>query len=493
MLTIALHFPAGRYHATPWGRHVNEADIEWPPAPWRLLRSLLAVWYRKGNREQFDQTTLNQLVDALASELPGYALPPARQAHSRHYMPGAGGKKTLVFDSFAILPTDRPLIIHWANLTLGPEATSLLDHLLENLGYLGRAESWVIAQRLPAWQGELDTLPAENAADSDQAREPIQLLAPLPAYHWQSVRQALMASNQVMGVKGKKGQRLQATLPEPLHEALCVDTGQLQKEGWSMPPAARQITYYRPWQALNQRQRRESGLSIPPVRQVRLQLNGKPLPRVEDSLRVAEAFRAALIHTLDKRMGLTVPELISGHNLPADNRHAHAFYLAEDADGDGHIDHLLVHVPGGIDQNVQHALGRMNRLWMGKLGEWQLAFENSGDQVSPLSGCSQTWQSLTPYLHPWHAKKGFDSARQLLRECRLRGLPEPELEWVEALPLGRAQRRPVHFQRFRKRRGLIQPDRQGSFWRLHFPQTITGPLALGFGCHFGMGLFGPLE
>jgi CRISPR-associated protein Csb2 len=29
MLTIALTFPAGRYHATPWGRHVNEADGGW--------------------------------------------------------------------------------------------------------------------------------------------------------------------------------------------------------------------------------------------------------------------------------------------------------------------------------------------------------------------------------------------------------------------------------------------------------------------------------
>jgi len=33
MLTIELRFPAGRYHATPWGRSANEADVEWPPSP----------------------------------------------------------------------------------------------------------------------------------------------------------------------------------------------------------------------------------------------------------------------------------------------------------------------------------------------------------------------------------------------------------------------------------------------------------------------------
>lgn len=30
-----------------------------------------------------------------------------------------------------------------------------------------------------------------------------------------------------------------------------------------------------------------------------------------------------------------------------------------------------------------------------------------------------------------------------------------------------------------------------SFWRLTFPEPIQGPLALGFGCHFGLGLFTP--
>ena len=43
---IKLTFPAGRYHATPWGRHVNEGVPEWPPSPWRLLRALVAVWKR---------------------------------------------------------------------------------------------------------------------------------------------------------------------------------------------------------------------------------------------------------------------------------------------------------------------------------------------------------------------------------------------------------------------------------------------------------------
>jgi CRISPR-associated protein Csb2 len=47
------------------------------------------------------------------------------------------------------------------------------------------------------------------------------------------------------------------------------------------------------------------------------------------------------------------------------------------------------------------------------------------------------------------------------------------------------------FIRFRSKRGLTQPDAQGSFWKLTFAKPIAGPLALGFGCHYGLGMFKP--
>ncbi|MFH1303100.1 MAG: type I-U CRISPR-associated protein Csb2, partial [Planctomycetota bacterium] len=47
MIAIEMKFPTGKLHATPWGRHVNEGAVEWPPSPWRFLRALLAVWHHK--------------------------------------------------------------------------------------------------------------------------------------------------------------------------------------------------------------------------------------------------------------------------------------------------------------------------------------------------------------------------------------------------------------------------------------------------------------
>ncbi|MCX6942919.1 MAG: type I-U CRISPR-associated protein Csb2, partial [Verrucomicrobia bacterium] len=47
MIAIKIDFPAGRWHATAWGTHVNEGVTEWPPCPWRLCRALIAAWHWK--------------------------------------------------------------------------------------------------------------------------------------------------------------------------------------------------------------------------------------------------------------------------------------------------------------------------------------------------------------------------------------------------------------------------------------------------------------
>ncbi len=63
MIVLELTFPAGRYHATPWGRHVNEGAIEWPPSPWRIVRALMATWYLKAR--EIPEATVRSLLNAL--------------------------------------------------------------------------------------------------------------------------------------------------------------------------------------------------------------------------------------------------------------------------------------------------------------------------------------------------------------------------------------------------------------------------------------------
>ncbi len=75
MIGISVSFPSGRFHATPWGRHVNEGAPEWPPSPWRFLRALVATWKRKLD-DQLSQADVELLLRALIAP-PQLLLPPA--------------------------------------------------------------------------------------------------------------------------------------------------------------------------------------------------------------------------------------------------------------------------------------------------------------------------------------------------------------------------------------------------------------------------------
>lgn len=492
MLTLAFNFLAGRYHATPWDRHVNEGAVAWPPEPWRVLRALVAAWHHKVKHcGRHREATLSALIESLADELPVYMLPTASHSHTRHYMPlGKAGVTSLVFDAFTAVERDSPLYIAWPNADLPEEQTLLLDELLSVMGYLGRAESWVEARRVEV-KPEPNCLPAEEQTEAGVGQlkgEIATLLAPLQAHQYGARRERFLA-----GARAPK--TVLAALPVNLLDALSVGTDELRKQGWSEPPAARKVSYLRPLDALRPRRepRKERSSSFTTVRYL---LIGKPLPRVEDTVRIGELLRIAAMSEARRQFGQdAIPGIFSGHGLPEGNRHEHAFYLPWDANGDGRIDRLVLHVPASMGRMERRVVEKLRRIWR-EGGEWQLVLESIGSASvgGLLMERASRWESITPYLHPWHAKKGFAAEDQIRRECRERGLSEPvAFERLERISVGKQARRAIHFHRFRNKRGLNQPDRHGTFWRLTFAEPVEGPLALGFGCHFGLGLFVPVS
>jgi CRISPR-associated protein Csb2 len=213
--------------------------------------------------------------------------------------------------------------------------------------------------------------------------------------------------------------------------------------------------------------------------------------------------------------GRPLPSELSGHDLKGDNRHGHAFWLAEDYDqdgrSDGFIDHVVVYVPDGLSADAVRVLTSLQNLRRDEGEPLRLMLEGIGrldafKAVSPYAKTSKVWRSVTPYLHPWHLKnqqlRSAEAAsaaveNQVRREWGLRGCVRAEIESVlvlheiDASPGGR-RLRPLHFQRFRRKRGLTQPDSLGRLLELHFAEPVQGPVALGFGCHFGLGVFRPI-
>ena len=150
MLAIRFDFTANRYHATQWGRHVNEGVLEWPPSPWRILRAIVATWQR--TLPDLPEDSVFPILETLGSERPLYRLPPASTGHSRHYMPyneGSHQRTTLVIDSFVAIQPTEPVVAIWPDAGLDQRQTRHLAAILRNMPYLGRAESWVDASITP--------------------------------------------------------------------------------------------------------------------------------------------------------------------------------------------------------------------------------------------------------------------------------------------------------------------------------------------------------
>lgn len=549
MFALSFRFPAGRYHATPWGQNVNEADVAWPPEPWRILRALVATYWRKGDRTRWSETHLRCLTDTLADTLPVYHLPKhAVHTHTRHYMPigviEKGREKTsLIFDAFVRLPKQERIVAVWPEVMLDTELFAFTADLAQAIGYLGRAESWTECKALAEWDGETNCCPMDASLHGDSVR----LIAPLPPATYAAERNRLITgakkrineqrrkplSPKQLEVEVAKSFRSRKTgmdtLPLRLTDALMLDTSDYRDRGWSRPPAAREVVYdrekgvavgvasRRPVQRGSSRPKPDS----PTV--ARFLLAGRPRPRIEDAVKIGELMRLATLSRFgwrrDEETGRKIPGApwqISGRDTdlrPLKHpSHTHAFWLPEDADCDGLIDHISVFIADGIDDHVRPKLDTITRLWLpsgqregaGRM-EWRLALEGFGKPAdfadgARILGTARQWRSATPFLAAGYLKAaGYEG--EVTRLLKSRGMDERfgfdaadvSVTELREISSGGSTRRAVQFHRFRSRGREAQPDAAGILLELVFPKHIEGPVALGYGSHFGLGLFVPID
>ncbi len=541
MLEIELRFPAGRYHATPWDHHVNEGIVEWPPSPWRLLRALVATWHLKstaaeGARNSAAEERLRSLIDALAAEPPVYALPAGVPSHTRHYMPLYDGGTTKVFDTFLDVG-GASLVIRWPTLELAPTERDLLARLVRRLGYLGRAESWVEGA-VPAGSGGrvADVLPVGADTGEREETEIVRVLAPMPAPDYAAWRAAEIGRREERSLTDKRNraaargkpperekltpkerQRITALLPESVFEALQADTGELRKAGWSDPPGSRWLDYRRPRGKVNSRPapRKPRRGSADERTVARFALAGAVLPRLTEAVAVAERLRQGLLS-----QGGGVP-VFTGRDSGGTilRGHGHAFILPEANGRHGRLTHFTVYAETGFREEARRALHRLTKVWGHGDHDVQTVLIGVGTPESfagwdldagecPLLVASTVWVSRTPFVptrHPKATRRGEPKlddrglqigspehdVRRLLRELG-RDLPEPvRVERIAGTHLGG---KAVRWSAFRSRRNEGEGRRVGGVaygFRIEFPRPVSGPIAVGYGAHFGLGVFVP--
>jgi CRISPR-associated protein Csb2 len=536
MITLSLQFLAGRYHATPWYRHVNEGAVEWPPSPWRILRALIAVWKR--TLPEVSVVEAKRIFEALAGDLPQYVLPPASIGHTRHYMlwfKKSREDRTLIFDTFVVLSKTDRLLVQWPGSSLDERSRLLLKQMLQHLNALGRSESWCAAELLecPERDPSVDVSgklcrPFRDGETVPNGYELVRVLCPDPRTAFDTPPETTVRNRGRRGHgKTKRGKITANGCYDPPWN-ICLETADLHKERWSDPPGARWVSYIRPRDCFEVRPEGRSLLRTARMKfhVIRYALDSNVLPLVTETLLVAEAVRRGLMSwygRLTEQGGMRGRSpILSGkdsNGQPLEG-HQHAYYLPTDEDGDGRLDHVTVYAAAGFGDKEIQAADRLCEIHTWRKGEEQhplrLLLLGVGrlEEFAPGPLAAATvWESATPYIATRYPKtRGRNrvdimvpQARCAFLEKNLRtqlALRFPDIDssciaieplWDEltgAFRIG-GRWRPIQFKRERRKASDDGGRRPAGAFRICFPRPLNGPLALGWSSHFGLGLFVP--
>lgn len=546
MLCFELRFPARRYHATPWSTHVNEGQVEWPPSPWRITRALMAVGFTRLGWESPPESAI-RLFAKMAESPPHYALPATSLGHSRHYMPTnetstkvinetkyVFDKPTKVVDAFAYVG-EEPLYILYEG-EFEEDERALAKALIERLPYLGRAESWVIGALVDDVQGiEFNCTPLDDD-ELFSNLDRIELLAPEHPARFERWREqeiaeaslrALEELRQKAEEQGKKPpaklqkkdvNKIEAPYPASWFDALSWDTATLQKAGWNPPPGSVWLMY------------RSPDANRPRV-DVRIATRGEARARVDtalfalssdtsrsdlfppmrDALRRMELIHRSLVSLSDpEKIGDGSPALSGKIDGEPMRGHQHAFMIPLTLGRrEGRIDHVLVHARMGFDARARRALGLIRKTYAKDMPDLFVTLAGLGaredfEELVPDVREAARWRSRTPFIPPRYLKRSGKNSLQgqieaELEERGLQGLEEilVELEGGDYLPIDQYDREMRLTPRFRHHRRAREKDgvmtRPAFSLELRFKEPVRGPIALGYACHFGLGVFGPVE
>jgi CRISPR-associated protein Csb2 len=484
--TLAIRFPLGRYHATPWDRTVNEGAAEWPPSPWRLLRALVATWYTRW--PDLPVPVLDGLLDALGDP-PAYRTPRAHAAHTRHYLPNLDhrqglpdGKKQrqkaeendpsgreLTLDPFLWLRRDARLLVRW-DADLDGEQRAALGKLAELLPYLGRADSVCEARLL----------------DDD----------PMPDQTWWRP-----------GVEGEQTARLLAPARPVRRATLEMSTVDVRKARRTVPPDTIWVSYASTPAAPPVRVRHEPAR----VQAVRFAVASRVPVRATHGILLADAVHERAARRLANCGG---GDLLGDGGAATNHQHAHWVPVADGTGPDARVTALLIYVPGGLRSaevaallgirevsGLRGASNGASGYQVKGLPSVRLLLQAAGpvEQVAPeFCGPARRWRSLTPYLpvRHWHPRRetlaeylNADVAAELRYRERYQDVAAADVRCSDPGG-GLPDRWARGYRRYRLNEHLGQA-RPGLGLRLEFAEEVRGPLLLGQLSHFGYGIFRP--
>lgn len=502
-LVFRQEFPLGRFHATPW--RVNPFDDphgEWPPSPWRLVRSITARWYQWAREAPTvpDIAELEQLQSALCSSIYSFHLPadarrgsPLRQYHPTEFGWNPKEKKkasrrsygtSLVQDNYWCVTPGVPLWWFIEGEQWTDNLAFIVKHCLERVTYFGRAET-------------LTRICLASAA------------AAVPEVNCMLTEQRTPNSVPVLA-PGQDATRADV-------ERVTDDAESVKR---TVPPGARVLYAVRPSRP-STRAPRKTTFIRPSCHLLQFAVGWNVSPDPRAIVRLTTRFRGAVLRELLRiktgdayatwaRADRSVREAIAnmvgkepdGNPLKG-HRHTEFLTWCEDCAPT----RLLVWRGSlAFDEDEQEAIliaaardvswavaGPDSDVWKVRL----IPLDRAVPSPPGFDGIgARCWESVTPYVPPRHYLRGGKQrdresvTAQIHRELSQRGFTNAEQIGVE--PIGQASWVAVHVPQREASRRAFLGGRYGIAVRLVFPAPVVGPIRLGHSSSFGLGLFRPV-
>lgn len=446
MFTLEVEYLLGRSFAGEYGRRSRP---EWPPHPGRLFSALASAYFENG-KDQQEKEALEwlerQTPPALRAGDAGSAAVPIAYVPTNYVGDGppvTRGKQPRFFPAQG--PSDVVVHFIWPG-TPSAEIAGTLDRLASRTAYLGKSCS-MIRMRVA------DTPPEPNYVPSEVGASVLRVPS-----------------------KGRL---------EELGKLFEAD----------LRPTAGAQHPYRRTDSQETAENRPVASCFGAMAVFR-KAKGPSLP-IEAVLTLADAVRQALLSNAGS--GGAMIELIHGHSGGVHCAIAALPFVAGEH-ADGHLMGFAVILPREIRvedrmQVMRACHGIESRgVHIPNVGDWAVEAEEESAMSQTLrpgtwSRPAKVWRSVTPVLLDRFPKKKGPAVEEIVGEsCRRIGLPEPIA--VDHGPYAALKGVPPAGA-FRLRRSKEEPARWAVHVRVEFGESVQGPVLLGAGRYFGMGLMRP--
>jgi CRISPR-associated protein Csb2 len=472
-MIIKISLLTHQYHGNAWHHAHCEGLIDYPPAPWRILRSIVAGSYNVNNAPEH-QAVLKQLLWKMAQVLPTYYLPPTAYLQWRSPRPQVQKDATItpgktLYSACLILPENDSAIYCNYDIDCTALEKSILTQVMEGITYLGRRES-------PAVWELVEEMPKPNAYPEQSGTRVVA--TPISTLSEEELWSCLNLS--------------------------AADVFQQHKQ--AVFPGVKQRTY-----------KLEPAIVHPDSQSNRPRLMPKRvLISVHSAVKVSVSQAVYLCEGLHQRLVKTHPETVfTGMDMGLkNNSHDHAF-ITPICDRNGRwIEYIELYSQQGFSPSAINAIANVRPV---RLDQW-IRFDLSDfSQSSEQHSC---WESITPMFLTRYPVMRDGRPKMIAGTAYQKDCPEhqalkylqflPHLDFkgdssFEEFPTGLGMKVNGKLvavckcnawigagKMLNNSHGKLSLDK-GFRVRIEFAQPVSSPISLGYRCHYGSGILSPVR